>query len=138
MFNLETKRKIESYLENSRQLSVEDKEAIAELCAQFGVKCPQDTNRCPDCWKDTLIALRVKADEALMEEDTTRQYVLRGGIDVIWKGIRINSSTLTDENAKWWIENGFSEKYFKRLPSVEAPEPKKKSNSRTKKKTVKK
>lgn len=85
---------------------------LKEIAEEFKVELPKNT-RCGDCWKDFAFVLRSVINTKLMSE---RKYILKDGVDVIFKGERINNGMLTDKKAKQLLENGFAPYHFDKLP----------------------
>lgn len=69
----------------------------------------RNTN-CGDCLRDAAIETVC----AINRKNKSRKYVLRAGVDVIWKGERVNQ-TLTDEELAVYIERGFPTEFFIRI-----------------------
>lgn len=65
---------------------------------------------CGDCLRDAAIETVC----AINRKNKTRKYMLRAGVDVIWKGERINQ-TLTDDELAAYIERGFPTEFFSRI-----------------------
>lgn len=97
---------------SASQITTEDKEYIRDLAPRYGVEMPKGKPNCKSCYIDTAIIIYKNIMDSLPRE-SGRKYVLRDGVDVIWKGIRINAASVTDELAEEWISNGFPRVYFK-------------------------
>lgn len=96
------------------KLDESEHDAILELSDKYEVPHPKNLS-CPDCWKDQILLVKIKIKEELQRLEK-RKYILRGNIDVIFKGQRINADTLTDELAEKLLQDGFSPTFFKVLP----------------------
>lgn len=94
------------------QVTKADKELIREYASQYGVELPKEKPNCKSCYVDAAVQI-YKAIKDAEPKPTERKYVLRDGVDVIWRGIRINEASVTDELAERWIANGFPKVYFK-------------------------
>lgn len=79
---------------------------------------PFHATRCEDCYKDMAVVLWRMVCEAELKKDKTRKYVLRAGVDVIWKGHRINA-TCSDAELKQYLAGGFPRDFFLRYESNE-------------------
>lgn len=96
----------------ANQITNDDKAFIREYASQYGVELPKDKPNCKSCYVDASVLI-YKAIKDAEPKPTDRKYVLRDGVDVIWRGTRINEASITDELAEEWIENGFPKVYFK-------------------------
>lgn len=67
---------------------------------------------CGDCYRDQAAVLW----RILCEKDTpkSRKYLLRAGVDVIWKGRRVNA-TCSDDDLAALLEQGFPRNFMKRI-----------------------
>lgn len=97
---------------SANQVTKADKDFIREYAGQYGVELPKDKPNCKSCYVDAAVLI-YKAIKDAEPKPTDRKYVLRDGVDVIWRGIRINEASVTDELAEKWIANGFPKAYFK-------------------------
>lgn len=97
---------------NKNSISHED---ILELSSKYDIPSPKNLE-CPNCWDDQIILIKIKIKEELQKLEK-KQYILRGGVDVIYKGQRINSDTINDKLAEKLIKDGFALKYFKEYPT---------------------
>lgn len=97
---------------SAKQVTNEDKEFIRDLAPRYGVELPKEKPNCKSCYVDAAVLI-YKAIKDAEPKPTERKYVLRDGVDVIWRGIRINEASVTDELAEKWIANGFPSIYFK-------------------------
>lgn len=96
----------------ANQVTKADKEFIRQYADRYGVELPKDKPNCKSCYVDAAVQI-YKAIKDAEPKPTDRKYVLRDGVDVIWRGIRINEASVTDELAEKWIANGFPKVYFK-------------------------
>lgn len=94
------------------QVTKSDKDFIREYADKYGVELPKDKPNCKSCYVDAAVMI-YKAIKDAEPKPNDRKYVLREGVDVIWRGIRINEASVTDELAEKWIANGFPSVYFK-------------------------
>lgn len=94
-----------------------DIEKLTEIAEEYKVELPKNQN-CGDCWKDFAFVLRsmLKTEEMKTEG---RKYILKDGVDVIFKGERINNGMLTDKKAKQLIEEGFATYLFAVMPDAD-------------------
>ena len=90
-----------------------DQERLTEIANEFNVELPKNTG-CSDCWKDFCFLLRSKFKTELMN-DSDRKYILKDGVDVMFRGERINNGMLTDKKAKQLLEAGFAEYLFAKM-----------------------
>lgn len=90
---------------------------VVRTAAKYGVQFEPQNTRCADCYKDTAMVLWRLLSEKAAAKDKTRKYILRAGVDVIWKNTRINAATLTDEKAAEWVAGGFPIDFFYKRPT---------------------
>lgn len=90
----------------------EDKQIIREICEELGVALPKKT-RCTSCWIDKACELyRILKEQE--QPNAERRWVLRDGVDVIFRNVRVNRVTLTsDEIAEKLLAAGFPKNLFK-------------------------
>lgn len=87
------------------------KQFIREQSEKMGVAFNERT-RCNDCYKDQAVILwRIIAEGEVAEG---RHYVLHAGVDVIWKGRRINA-TLTEQQLKELYKEGFPRHFYAKV-----------------------
>lgn len=110
-----TKKELKKDYATLSKLDESEHDAILELSDKYEVPHPKNLS-CPDCWKDQILLVKIKIKEELQKLEK-KQYILRGGVDVIYKGQRINSDTITDKLAEKLIKDGFALKYFKEYPT---------------------
>lgn len=96
----------------ANQITNDDKAFIREYASQYGVELPKEKPNCKSCYVDAAVQI-YKAIKDAEPKPTDRKYILRDGVDVIWRGIRINDASVTDELAEKWIAKGFPKVYFK-------------------------
>ena len=84
---------------------------LTEIAVEYGVALPRNTG-CRDCWKDFSFVLRSNLKTELLKLTDSRKYLLKDGVDVVFKGERINNGMLTDKKAKQLIEEGFPKYLF--------------------------
>ena len=97
---------------SANQVTKADKDFIRQYAGKYGVELPKEKPNCKSCYVDAAVHI-YKAIKDAEPNQTDRKYVLRDGVDVIWRGIRINEASVTDELAEKWIANGFPKVYFK-------------------------
>lgn len=111
MENEEIKERIREIINTpASMLSNSDKQFLLDAGQQAGV--PKGT--CKRCWHDYAMRVWKALDAEQQDEQDTRAYVLRDGVDVFFGNIRVNDATLTDELARYLLEHGFNRKYFKK------------------------
>lgn len=91
-----------------------EEDQILALSEKYNVPPPKNRS-CPDCWKDQIILIKIAIKE-LLQKSEKRKYILRGGVNVIYKGIHVNADTITDELAESLIKDGFALTFFKEYP----------------------
>lgn len=96
----------------ANKITREDKDLIRQYAGAYGVVLPKDKPNCKSCYVDAAVQIW-KAIKAEQGKPTDRKWVLKDGVDVIWRGIRINEASCTDEMAEKWIAGGFPKIYFK-------------------------
>lgn len=96
--------------------SLTDKNYIERKAIRFGVDLHR--KNCSDCYRDACIEMICKIAHKEQLKDTTRKNVLRAGVDVIWKGVRINAQT-SDEDLAKYIAGGFPKTFLARYADNE-------------------
>lgn len=96
---------------SGQTLTQEQKDRILEISDSYNIPRPKNY-QCPNCWEDLIIQTKIEIKNILNSKDKTKKYILRSNVDVIWKGIRINNDTLTDELAIQYIAKGFPIEFF--------------------------
>lgn len=105
---------------SAKQVTNEDKEFIRNLAPRYGVELPKEKPNCKSCYVDAAIAIykaikdTQKAEQANNPQQEEKQaksqengLKLKAGVDVIWRGVRINEASATSENLRAWVNNGF-------------------------------
>lgn len=92
--------------------SKSDRDFVAEKYAEYGKTIE---GKCKECYRDAAVVLYTHY-KAESEEIPESAYVLRDGLDVYFKGMRINAATITDERAEALIKDGFPIRFFKVIP----------------------
>ena len=110
------KKELKKDYSTLEKLNPEEHDKILKLSEKYDIQNPKNLD-CPDCWKDQILLLKIKVKEELQKLEK-KQYVLRGGVDVIYKGQRINADTINDKLAEKLIKDGFALKYFKEYPKL--------------------
>lgn len=98
-------------LAQADSLSEKDKKYIVKISSELGIEFKQ-TN-CPNCYHDQALVLWREL-QSKDNANSKRLYVLRTGIDVIWKGRRVNELLQDDELAEL-LQAGFPKDYFTRI-----------------------
>ena len=112
MENEEIKKRIREIINTpASMLSNSAKDFILKAGPQVGVL---KNGTCKRCWHDYAMQVWKALDVEQQEEQDTRAYVLRDGVDVFFGNIRVNAATLTDELARYLLDHGFNRKYFKK------------------------
>jgi len=88
-------------LSEKTTLSKYDKRRIEELSIEFNVDFP--ITNCQEKYKEQILILLNILDPKPKQETT---FELRDTIDIIWKGKRVNTHTITTEIAEDLIESG--------------------------------
>lgn len=115
--------KKERLIEIAQAASLTDaqKAYIAEQAAKAGIPFSPNTSRCLDCYKDMAVVLWSAECRKEALKDSERQYILRPGIDVRFKGQRVND-TLSDAEFAALVENKFPTEFFLKMPNNESAE----------------
>ena len=111
-----TKKELKKDYTTLEKLDDSEHDKILELSDKYEISHPRNQT-CPDCWKDQIILIKIKIKEELQRLEK-KQYILRGGVDVIYKGQRVNADTLTDELAEKLVNDGFDLTFFKEYPKL--------------------
>lgn len=90
----------------------EQKNVIAEECERRNIPL---NRRCANCYVDAAAIIYAQLPKSDPESDG-RQWVLRPGVDVLFGGIRICDTTLTDALAETIAARGFDVKFFAKMP----------------------
>lgn len=105
---------------SAKQVTNEDKDFIRDLAPRYSVELPKEKPNCKSCYVDAAVAIYKAIRDAQNAGQTnntqeTKQPVksqenglkLKSGVDVIWRGVRINEASATAENLRAWVNNGF-------------------------------
>lgn len=96
--------------------TAEEKEILTAAANEYGISI---NKKCAMCYVDAAVEIyrRLKVLEGVEKlESDPREYILKNGVDVIFAGIRINNTTLTDTLAEVIVGRGFSLSFFKKHP----------------------
>lgn len=110
--DLERLRKI---ADSAYKVTKADKSYLNKLKAELGI-VHEVCNTCPNAYKDLAVVIYAELTKG-EPQDSDAAYVLNDGVDVIYKGYRVNAATLTDEYAAFMIGIGFPKSFFKSLPN---------------------
>lgn len=109
--NLEELRRIAAKLPS--EVTDEEKQVIKGACEEAGIKYTT-RKRCPNC----IIDLAIKAYGVLAKDDeqtkskSTAKWAVRPGLDVVYRGRRINATTITDTLAEEILAEGFPKMFL--------------------------
>lgn len=101
---------------SAKQVTNEDKDFIRDLAPRYGVELPKEKPNCKSCYVDAAVAIykaikdsQNATQETPQEPAKSKENVLKlkSGVDVIWRGLRINDASATEENLRAWVNNGF-------------------------------
>lgn len=105
---------------STKQVTNEDKEFIRELAPRYSVELPKEKPNCKSCYVDAAVAIYKAIKDAQNTEQANNPQQaekpaksqenglrLKEGVDVIWRGVRINEASATPENLRAWVGNGF-------------------------------
>ena len=105
---------------SANQVTNEDKEFIRDIAPRYGVELPKEKPNCKSCYVDAAVAIyKAIKDAQNAEQVNTPQETkgtaksqenglkLKDGVDVIWRGVRINEASATEDNLREWVNNGF-------------------------------
>lgn len=94
-------------LAGARSFTLADKIYIRDLSARLGIEFVERP-RCGSCFRDQALILfkALKATEAAVELPAKPAVKLRAGVDVIYKGQRVNADTLTADTAAAMMADG--------------------------------
>lgn len=106
------KERLQQIAESKSALTQAERRYIISTSKSMGL--PFVERKCGDCYRDQAVLLWRKLVEAEQATDTERKYLLRPGIDVIFRGRRINA-TCSDEELKAYLAQGFSRNFFSRI-----------------------
>lgn len=103
-------------LVDRKTVSQVEKSDLKIIAVELGVEV--QNSGCKDCWKDTAVTC-YNILVAKNAPSSKRKYVLRGNVDVIFNGERINASTITDEKAAKILKANFPKRFFVKMPDDE-------------------
>lgn len=105
---------------SAKQVTNEDKDFIRDLAPRYGVELPKEKPNCKSCYVDAAVAIykaikdaqnveQVNSLKETKQPDKSQEngLKLKAGVDVIWRGLRINEASATAENLRAWVDNGF-------------------------------
>lgn len=105
---------------SAKQVTNDDKDFIRDLASRYGVELPKEKPNCKSCYVDAAVAIYkaikdAQNDEQVNNPQETKQPAklkenvlkLKAGVDVVWRGVRINEASATEENLRAWVNNGF-------------------------------
>lgn len=81
------------------KITATDREYIRKVSAELGVEF-KPRPRCKDCYTEQAFILYRKLKDMQPKEADGRKWRMRAGVDVIYKGKRVNDDLLTDETAE--------------------------------------
>lgn len=100
-----------------KQVTDDDKVFIRDLAPRYGIELPKDKPNCKSCYVDAAVMIykSIKDAEKVEQEKSQRAAEeskpdalrLKSGVDVMWRGIRINEASSTPSKLKEWVSNGF-------------------------------
>lgn len=109
-----TKQILKRLAEQKEPLTERQRADIIAMSVQMGVEF-NPLSGCPNCYRDQVHILWRKLAEQEVLQTSKRKYLLREGVDVVFKGVRINAATLTDKLAAELLSDGFSRHFFLRI-----------------------
>lgn len=105
---------------SAKQVTNDDKDFIRDLAPRYDVELPKEKPNCKSCYVDAAVAIykAIKDAQNTEQENNTQEtkqpaksqgngLKLKAGVDVIWRGVRINEASATEENLRAWVNNGF-------------------------------
>lgn len=108
--NLEELRRIAAKLPS--EVTAEEKEAIKTACEDAGIKFAI-RKKCPNCIIDLAIkAYGILNKDEQTEAESTAKWAVRPGLDVVYRGRRINATTITDALAEEILAEGFPKMFL--------------------------
>ena len=108
--NLEELRRIAAKLPS--EVTAEEKEVIKTACEEAGIKY-SDRKKCPNCIIDLAIkAYGILSKDEQTEETSIAKWAVRPGLDVVYRGRRINAATITDTLAEEILAEGFPKMFL--------------------------
>ena len=99
----------------ANKLTAKDREFIVRLAAEYDVKI---NTLCKNCYIDAAVEIYTKIHPQEKQPSASAGgYVLRAGVDIILNGkYRVNAATLTEANARLWLQKGLPVSYFETIP----------------------
>lgn len=94
-----------------QEITQDDKQYLRDRADEMGIEF-NPRPACKACYIDLAIQIYNKLKHAEQGEAELRKWRLKEGVDVIWRGIRINDATITDEKAEQYIKAGFPTIFF--------------------------
>lgn len=108
--NLEELRRIAAKLPS--EVTAEEKQVIKEACEEAGIKYTE-RKKCPNCIIDLAIkAYGILNKDEETETESTAKWAVRPGLDVVYRGRRINAATITDALAEEILAEGFPKMFL--------------------------
>lgn len=95
-------------------LTGSDKSFIERMSAKMGVPF-NPRPHCPNCYADQAVLLWKNMKNSKASKKSSPKYILNDGVDVIFRGVRVCASTLTDELAEELLSKGFSKQFFAKV-----------------------
>ena len=105
---------------SAKQVTNEDKDFIRDLAPRYGVELPKEKPNCKSCYVDAAVSIYKAIKDSQNAEQVNKPQEtkepakskenglkLKAGVDVIWRGVRINEASATEENLRAWVNNGF-------------------------------
>lgn len=96
---------------SASQLTDAEKAFITHTSISMGVDF-SPRNHCGQCYSDQAVVLWKRYKETKATKTDTRKYILREGVDVMFRGIRVNAATLTDALGDQLVAQGFPKMLF--------------------------
>lgn len=100
-----------------KQVTDDDKTFIRDLAPRYSVELPKDKPNCKSCYVDAAVMIyksiketeKVEQEKSQRAEEESQPNALRlkNGVDVMWRGIRINEASATPSKLKEWVSKGF-------------------------------
>lgn len=98
-----------------RVLADKDKEYIEKSSEKLGLTFEPKSRTCGNCYADQA-ALIYKTLKDKESGKSDAKFVLYAGVDVIFRGYRVNEATITDTLCEVLLGLGFNPRYFKKMP----------------------
>ena len=106
---------------NKHEIDESEKRLVRSICKEVGVAVSFAT-KCKTKWQDSVLEAynilkeREVAENSEQDENAEiKTFVLRAGVDVFFRNIRINEATMTDELARDILKKGFPKRFFTKL-----------------------